>query len=118
MKITITGATGNIGTQLLGKLDFNQHEYTLVTRDAKNLANYAEKGAIIAEGSMLDKSFLTKTLEGCDVYFFLPPPNFGSANMIQEYKELATISKIAAQANNVQRIVHLSTIGGHLDLDE
>lgn len=57
MKITITGATGNIGRQLIDKLDYHQHDYTLVTRDAKKLSNYADKGAIIAEGSMLDESF-------------------------------------------------------------
>lgn len=38
--------------------------------------------------------------------------------MIQEYQDIAKISKRAAQVNNVQRIVHLSTIGAHLDREE
>ncbi len=118
MKIVISGATGNIGQQLLSQLDFSAHEYVLITRDKTKLSNVEASGAKIAEGSMFDEAFLTTTLSGADVYFFLPPPNFQSDNMVEEYRELAEVSKRAAQAAGVNRIVHLSTLGGHLNRKE
>ena len=118
MKIVISGSTGNIGQQLISMLDLKAHEYVLITRDQSKLANLRGSGAKLAEGSLFDEAFLTQTLARADVYFFLPPPNFQSENMIEEYRELAEISKKAAKAAKVKRIVHLSTLGGHLDSKE
>jgi len=118
MKIVISGSTGNIGQQLISMLDFKAHEYVLITRDQNKLANLEGSGAKLAEGSLFDETFLAQTLAGADVYFFLPPPNFQSENMVEEYRELAEISKNAAKAAGVKRIVHLSTLGGHLDSKE
>lgn len=115
MKIVISGATGNIGQSLISLLDFKAHEYVLITRDQSKLSSLKDQGVAIAEGSLFDQAFLTKTLAGADVYFFLPPPNFRSENMIEEYRELAEISKNAAEKAGVKRILHLSTLGGHLD---
>ena len=67
---------------------------------------------------LFDEAFLTQTLTGADVYFFLPPPNFQSENMVEEYRELAEVSKKAALAAGVKRILHLSTLGGHLNRKE
>lgn len=118
MKIVISGSTGNIGQQLISTLDFRAHDYVLITRDQSKLSHLESSGAKIAEGSLFDESFLTDTLAGADVYFFLPPPNFQSDNMVEEYHELAEVSKRAAQAACVKRILHLSTLGGHLNNKE
>lgn len=40
MKIVISGATGNIGQQLLAKLNLAEHEYVLITRDKTKLSTY------------------------------------------------------------------------------
>ena len=58
----------------------------LITRDKTKLSNVETSGAKVAEGSMFDEAFLTTTLTGADVYFFLPPPNFQSDNMVEEYR--------------------------------
>ena len=118
MKIVLSGATGNIGQQLISSLDFSSHDYVLITRDGHKLSAQRDAGAQVAQGSLFDEVFLTKTLAGADVYFFLPPPNFQSENMVEEYRELAEVSKNAARAAGVKRIVHLSTLGGHLDREE
>ena len=112
MKIVISGSTGNIGQQLISMLDFKEHEYFLITRDKNKLLKLEGASAKLAEGSLFDEAFLTQTLTGADVYFFLPPPNFQSENMVEEYRELAEVSKKAAQAAGVKRILHLSTLGG------
>lgn len=118
MKIVISGATGNIGQQLISQLDFKAHEYVLITRDRKKLAEHEAAGARLAEGSLFDQAFLAQTLAGADVYFFLPPPNFQSQDMVEEYRALAEVSQKAALAAGIKRIVHLSTLGGHLDSKE
>ena len=118
MKIVITGATGQIGTQLTHLIDFEKNEVVLVGRDKSRLSEAAQKGAIVREGNMLDQAFLSGVLEGADVFFFLPPPNFKSEDMIAEYRQLATVSRDAAREAGVKRILHLSTLGGHLDRAE
>lgn len=118
MKIVISGATGNIGQQLLAKLNLAEHEYVFITRDKTKLSTYQGTEASIVEGSMFDLEFLTKALTGADVYFFLPPPNFQSQDMIAEYATLAEVSKNAALTAGVSRIVHLSTLGGHINTKE
>ena len=87
----------------------------LISRNSEKLSDLQLKGATLAEGSMFDESFLSQTLRGADVYFFLPPPNFQSEDMVAEYRQLAEVSARAARAAGVSRIVHLSTLGGHLD---
>lgn len=118
MKIVISGSTGNVGQKLIPMLDLNAHEYVFITRDKNKLSDLHGSSAIIAEGSMFDEGFLKQTLTDADVYFFLPPPNFQSENMIEEYRQLAEISKKASLATGVRRILHLSTLGGHLNKEE
>ncbi len=118
MKIVISAASGNIGQQLISQLDFAANEYVLITRDRKKLSALERKGAKLAEGSMFDQTFLSETLQSAEVYFFLPPPNFQSDDMVAEYRELAEISAKAARSAGVGRIVHLSSLGGHLDSSE
>lgn len=115
MKIIINGATGQIGKHLLNRLDLKSNEYVLITRRAESLADLAAEGATIAEGDLEDKQFLERTLNGGDVYFFLPPPDFSSPDMVAAYERLAQASREAALANGIKRIVHLSTLGAHID---
>ena len=118
MKIVITGSTGQIGTQLLGRLDFERNEIVLIGRNRSKLEAFESRGATVREGSMLDPAFMRSALEGAEAYLFLPPPHFGSEDMIAEYRELAHVSQEAARGAGVQRIVHLSTLGAHLDREE
>lgn len=118
MKIIITGTSGQIGRQLTSLLDFKQNEIVLITRNAAKLKAEAARGATVLEGDMLDAAFMGRALAGADTLFFLPPPNFTSPDMIAEYRQLATVAREAAKANRVSRIVHISTLGAHLDREE
>lgn len=115
MKIVISGATGQIGKHLTKKLNFKSNEYVLITRRKKSLESLSKQGATIAEGDLENKNFLEKTLKGADIFFFLPPPDFSSPDMVAAYERLAKISHDASRANGVGRIVHLSTLGAHID---
>lgn len=118
MKIIITGTSGQIGRHLTSLLDFKANEIVLITRSASKLQSEAARGATVLEGDMLDSVFMGRALAGADTLFFLPPPNFASPDMIAEYRQLAVVARDAAKANKVSRIVHLSTLGAHLDREE
>ena len=118
MKIVITGTSGQIGRHLTSLLDFTQNKIVLITRSAAKLKAEAARGATVLEGDMLDAAFMVRALAGADALFFLPPPNFGSPDMIDEYRRLATVARDAAKANTVSRIVHISTLGAHLNREE
>ncbi|MDI1336560.1 MAG: NAD(P)H-binding protein [Lacunisphaera sp.] len=118
MKIVITGTSGQIGRQLTALLDFKQNDIVLITRQAAKLKAEAARGATVLEGDMLDAAFMGRALGGADTLFFLPPPNFASPDMIAEYRQLATVAREAVQANRVGRIVHISTLGAHLNREE
>jgi len=118
MKIVITGSTGQIGSSLIKNLDFSKNEIVLISRNRSKLEDAAKRGANVLEGDMLDGKFTRRALSGADTYFFLPPPNFQSNDMVEEYRQLATVSRDAAREAGVERILHLSTLGGHLDREE
>ena len=118
MKIVISGSTGQIGSKLTEMLDYSKNEIVLLGRDRSKLKDPAARGAIVKEGNLLDGEFLHEALSDADIYFFLPPPNFRSDDMVEEYRRLATVSRDAAREAAVERIIHLSTLGAHLDREE
>ncbi len=118
MKIVITGSTGQIGRHLTKLIDFEKNEVVLIGRDRSKLQDAAARGARVLQGDILDVEFLREALAGADTYFFLPPPNFQSSDMIEEYRRLATVSRDAAKTVGVKRIIHLSTLGAHLNREE
>jgi len=118
MRIVITGSTGQIGRSLIKNLDFAKNEIVLISRNRSKLEEAEKRDATVLEGDMLDGKFMRSALSGADTYFFLPPPNFQSDDMVEEYRQLATVSRDAALEAGVERILHLSTLGGHLDREE
>lgn len=118
MKIVITGTTGQIGRHLTSFLNYSDHEVVLISRDANKLSADRARGATVREGNMLDGAFMLSSLADADVFFFLPPPNFSSENMVEEYRQLATVARDAARASGVPRVVHLSTLGAQVNSPE
>ncbi len=75
MKITLTGAAGNITKPLAQKLLSQGHTVTVIGRNEENLKPLTEKGAIAAIGSIEDADFITNAFKGADaVYTMVPVP--------------------------------------------
>ncbi|HMI61537.1 MAG TPA: NAD(P)H-binding protein, partial [Puia sp.] len=76
--------------------------------------------ATAAIGSVEDADFLTATFTGADaVYTMVPPANFFDPNF-DLYAHCRRIGNNFAQAirrSGIKRVVHLSSIGAHLDKD-
>lgn len=119
MKIVLTGSLGHIGfplTQLLGQ---QGHELTVITsKDDKKDAIKA-LGATPAVGSVEDVAFLTQTFTGADLVYTMIPP---IVNYFDPHADLfAAVEKVAGHFRQairdagVKRLIHLSSIGAHLE---
>ncbi len=118
MKIIVTGSLGNISKPLTQELVQKGHSVTVISSKAERQKDIEDIGAKAAIGTMEDADFLTATFAGADaVYCMLPPFNYFDPNL----DIMATARKIAdnyAQAirrSGVKRVVHLSSVGAHLD---
>ena len=74
-KITVLGATANIGTALVHHLLDSGHHVTAVARPSARLDALAAAGATTKAGDAHGAAFLTEVLRGADAAFLIIPPN-------------------------------------------
>jgi (4-alkanoyl-5-oxo-2,5-dihydrofuran-3-yl)methyl phosphate reductase len=99
--ILITGATGNIGSELLKQLIVKSADVRVVTRDEKKVShlNPAIEAVI---GDRQDPTVIKKALQGTDKVFLLPV-------LIDEKHEADRLLIDEAKRANVDRIVMISS---------
>jgi uncharacterized protein YbjT (DUF2867 family) len=120
MKLVITGSLGNISSPLTIELVQKGHSVTVISSKPEKQKDIEALGAIAAIGSVEDVNFLATTFTGANaVYTMVPPPNFFNP----DFDPLAHSSRIghnyahAIEQSGVKRVVHLSSIGAHLEKD-
>jgi len=98
----ITGATGNVGGELVAQLIDAGHDVRAYVRDADKARRQLPAAAELAVGDLDDTAALTAAAEGVDVIFFMQagPVPAQAQNVVD-----------AAKAQGVKRIVVLSSIG-------
>lgn len=119
MKITLTGSLGNIGRPLTQDLVTKGHEVTVISSNADRQQEIESLGAKAAIGTMTDVDFLTETFTGADIVYVMETLGRGAFNdpdldVIAEITRIGGIYKEAIERSGVKKIVHLSSIGGHL----
>lgn len=118
MKIVITGSLGHISKPLTQELVKKGHAVTVISSKPEKQIDIEALGALAAIGRIEDVDFLTTTFTGADaVYTMLPPPNFSDPDL-DLWAYLRSICNNYAQAIHtagVKRLVHLSSIGAHLE---
>lgn len=70
MKYFVTGATGFIGTHLVGQLTANGHEVTALTRDRSNATHLPDSVSVV-EGDITEKASMREDMQGIDGVFHL-----------------------------------------------
>ncbi|WP_461054989.1 NAD(P)H-binding protein [Spirosoma arcticum] len=113
MKIVLTGAAGNISKPLAQQLLAEGHSVTVIGRNAENLRPLVEKGATAAIGSIEDEAFLTEAFRGADAVYTMIPVPYHASDWIAYGKEVGANYASALRANEVKRVVNLSTYGAH-----
>ncbi len=120
MKITITGSLGNISKPLTEELVRKGHSVIVISSNPEKQAAIEALGATAAIGTIEDVAFLTATITGADaVYTMLPPPDYSNLNpnldLLAECKKIGNKYAQAIRQSGVKRVVHLSSVGAHLD---
>ena len=118
MNIILTGSLGNISKPLARALLQKGNSVTVISSNADRQQEIAALGAKAAIGSMLDPRFLSETFAGADIVYLMQPPFdfFNHAVEPQAYwLQIAQNYKQAIQQSGVEKVVHLSSIGGHTD---
>ncbi|GAA4299714.1 NmrA family NAD(P)-binding protein [Compostibacter hankyongensis] len=120
MKIVLTGSIGHIGKPLAQALVQKGHAVTVISSTAEREKNIIALGAKAAIGNLQDVDFLAETFNGADVVytmlalgagsFFDPDLDFATANI-----RIGHHLKAAVRRAGIQRVVHLSSIGAHMD---
>jgi uncharacterized protein YbjT (DUF2867 family) len=118
MKITITGSLGHIGRPLTEQLIKKGHVVTVISSRPEKQKDIESLGARAAIGSVEDAGFLTTSFAGADaVYTMVPPANYLNPELdpVVYSRRIGTNYARAIQESGIKRVVHLSSVGAHLD---
>jgi uncharacterized protein YbjT (DUF2867 family) len=118
MKIIVTGSLGHISQPLTKELVQKGHTVTVISSNPEKQKDIEALGASAAIGTLEDVNFLTATFSGADaVYTMVPPMGFLDPNLdlIACWRRIGSNFAQAIQKSGVKRVVHLSSIGAHLD---
>lgn len=117
MKIIVTGSLGHISKPLTEELVAKGHDVTVVSSKADKQQQIEALGAKAAIGTLADVDFLTTTFTGADAVYTMVPPNYATTDMMAYYRETGENYAQAIKISGVKRIVHLSSIGAHMQKD-
>ncbi len=120
MNIILTGSLGHIGKPLTEILVAQGHHVTVATSSADRQKDIEALGATAAVGSLEDASFVASTFAGKEAaYCMIPPNNYFDPNLdlLAYYSTVAHNYAAAIEAAGIKRVVHLSSVGAHLDQD-
>jgi len=117
MKIIVTGSLGHISKPLTEELVAKGHMVTVVSSKPEKQQEIEALGAIAAIGSVENVDFLTATFTGADAVYTMVPPNYMAADMMAYCREVGSNFAEAVEKSGVKRVVHLSSIGAHMEKD-
>ena len=120
MKIIVTGSLGHISKPLTKELVEKGHTVTVISSNPEKQKDIEALGAIAAIGSIEDVDFITAAFTCADaVYTMVPPANYFDPNLDLEghCNAIANNYAQAIEKSGVKRVVHLSSIGAHMEKD-
>lgn len=120
MTILVTGATGFTGGHLAERLLRDGHRVRVLVRDAVRARRLESLGAELAVGDFRDAEAVGRAMNGVELVYHIGAlfrqENVSSREMHAVNAEGTRILLAAAEAAEVRRFVHCSTIGVHGDV--
>jgi len=101
MKITVTGATGNVGGRIVAQLVTGGHDVRAVIGPGDTPPWPARKGLEVTIASFSDRAAIEAAATGADAYFLMSPPS-------ERQVEWQRTQVDAAVNSGVSRVVKLS----------
>jgi uncharacterized protein YbjT (DUF2867 family) len=111
----IAGVTGHVGSQAARALLAKGQKVKVIVRSAAKGAEWAQRGAALAVGSLDDVGFLTDALKGATGFFTLLPPNLAAADFYADQRRTADAIAAAVKASGVPHVAVLSSVGADLE---
>ena len=107
-KVTITGATGNIGQLVVPALLEGGAEVTALVRDPQKAEGLQSQEVTVIEGEFTDTEAVQMAVEGADAILMIAPPNPDSA------KQMSGLINAAKKAGNPY-VVRISALKAAAD---
>lgn len=114
MVYAITGATGNVGSQIVRELLTRDGEVRAIGRNQQKLVGLEEMGASVLKGDLTDVPFLTDAFRGADRVFTLVPTDMQTENLRALQNRIGEAEAAALKKAGTTRVVNLSSLGAHL----
>ena len=112
MPIVITTPTGHIGSALVRELlGRGRSDLRLLLRDASRLDADVRQSVETREGALQDAAYVREATAGADALFWLSPPGWAEAGLMDWYETLGDNAAAAVRANGIGHVVHLSSEG-------
>lgn len=118
MNIVLTGSLGTISKPLAQTLLQKGHSPTVISSNADRQKDIEALGIKSAIGSLFDAAFLSLAFKGADIVYLMEPPfhlTDPTADSETLWQTIAHTYVEAIQQAGVTKVVHLSSIGGHID---
>lgn len=88
---------------------------TIISSKIDKQAAIEALGAKAVIGSVEDVAFLSKVFAGADAVYAMNPPDFGQADQIAYYQNVAKTYAAAVKSAGVKRLVYLTSYGADLE---
>src|SRR5579884_1821487 len=114
--VLVTGATGYIGSTLVGALLARGTAVRAMTRNPHRLSHLAERGVEVVAGDALDRGSLRKAMKGVSAAYYLIH-SMGSSNSERTFAEYDRFAahNFALEGRHLQRIIYLGGLGREAD---
>jgi uncharacterized protein YbjT (DUF2867 family) len=112
--ITVTGATGKVGSKVADILLSRKQQVRVIGRDAGRLARFTARGGEAAIGDLEDPQFVVKAYGDAEAVFTMIPPNFQTEDLRAYQKVIAENTTEAFRKTGVRFVVNLSSLGAQL----
>ena len=118
MKVALTGATGFIGSHILGELRAHGHEVTALVRDDAQAGTVAAQGATPAVVDLFDRTATAKALDGADGAVHTASPGDATSGDLDSAVVDATIQAFGGTGKPYLHISGQWVYGTNLSISE
>ena len=109
--LVITGATGQIGSQLLARLLGGEEAIRVVARDPTKLPPPVRAQVEIVEGSYADPNVVMKAFDGADALFWVPIGAPTAKSALAAFVDMSRAAAEAIRRCGVKHVVSVSALG-------
>lgn len=114
MNIILTGSIGHISKPLAQSLINAGHNVSIISSKKENTDAIEGLGAKALIGSVESADFVAQAFKGADAVYLMIPPIWNVADWFAYQKNVSHNFVNAVSANNINKVVVLSSIGAHM----